>query len=89
MCSGPPAWETAGRLVAVPIWAASPDDGFVERIGVVDVKTMELRIFSRMSSVVELSSFDGKVISGIAEGKSEFVFDVDKEGILETMKLVR
>lgn len=62
MCGGPPAWERAAKLVAVPIWVASPDDALVQRIGVVDIVKMELRMFARMFSVVEWSRFEGKMV---------------------------
>jgi hypothetical protein len=86
-CGGPPAWERAGRLVAVPIWVSNPDNGLVQRMSVIDIMKMELRVYSRAFSVVELRSFDGNVIYGVASGSKEFVFDIDKEESWVRMEL--
>lgn len=90
-CGGPPVWETVGRMVAIPIWVRYPREGLVQHIGVVDVIKKELRIYSKTFSVVDLRSFDGEVIYGLvssAKGMGDLVFDVGKEKILKTVRLV-
>jgi hypothetical protein len=86
-CGGPPAWERAGRLVAVPIWVSNPDNGLVQRMSVIDIMKMELRVYSKTFSVVELRSLDGNVIYGVDGGSRDLVFDIENEGIRERMKL--
>jgi hypothetical protein len=73
--------------VAVPIWVSNPDNGLVQRMSVIDIMKMELRVYSRAFSVVELRSFDGNVIYGVASGSKEFVFDIDKEESWVRMEL--
>lgn len=90
-CGGPPVWESEGQLVAIPIWTKTFLKGTVQRIGLVDVKTKELTIFSKTFDVLDLHSFDNKTISGIDSPiykKRAVVFDIEKEKNETIIKLI-
>lgn len=83
-CGGPPAWETSGQLVAIPIWIRKPFKGTVQQIGVLDSRNMELKIFKKIFRVLDIRSFDIATIYGYDSPvhKTETVtFDIEKEKI--------
>jgi hypothetical protein len=83
-CGGPPAWETDGQLLAIPIWTRNFLKGTVQQIGLVDTKTKELKIFSKTFRVLDLRSFDKKVIFGYdspIHKTTAITFDIEKEKI--------
>jgi hypothetical protein len=64
-CGGPPAWETLGQLLAIPIWARMHSKGTVQQIGVVDTRTSKLTIFKKIFRVLDIHNFDKGIIYGI------------------------
>lgn len=91
-CGGPPAWETDGQLIAVPIWTQKFLKGTVQQIGVVDIMKMELKIFTDTFSVLDIRSFDKTTIYGyespIYKTKT-VIFDIEKKKIEKIIKLVQ
>jgi len=87
-CGGPPVWETSGSLVAIPIWTR--DFGTVQKLGVIDTKKKELKIFSRTFRVLDLRTFDRNVVSGYdspAHKTTTLTFDIEKEHIEKIIRL--
>jgi len=83
-CGGPPAWETEGQLIAIPIWTRKFLKGTVQQIGVLDTINMELKIFSKTFRVLDIRSFDKTIIYGYDSPihKTKTVtFDIEKEKI--------
>ena len=90
-CGGPPAWETDGHLIAIPIWTRIFLKGTVQQIGILDTRTMELKIFAKTFNVLDLRSFDKKTIYGYDSPthKTKIVtFDIEKEKIGSVIKLI-
>jgi hypothetical protein len=89
-CGGPPAWETDGQLLAIPIWTRKIFKGTVQQIGVVDTKKRELKIFSEIFNVLDLRSFHKNIIYGydspIHKTKT-IAFDLEKGKIESIMNL--
>jgi hypothetical protein len=74
----------------VPIWIHKFFRGTVQRIGIVDTKSMELKIYSKIFDVLDLRSFDKNMIYGYDSPiyKTKTVsFDIDKEKIKKIIKL--
>jgi hypothetical protein len=91
-CGGPPAWETNGQLIAIPIWTRKFLEGAVQQIGVLDTKTMVLKIFAKNFSVLNLSSFDKSTIYGYdspIHNTKTVTFDIQKEKLETTIKLIQ
>ena len=89
-CGGPGLWETNGNLLAIPIWINIFFKGTVQRIGVFDVKSNELKIYSKIFNVLDLRTFEKNMIYGYDSPiyKTKTVsFDVDKEKIKMIIKL--
>jgi hypothetical protein len=83
-CGGPPAWETSGSLVAIPIWTKKFWKGTVQQIGIVDTRKKELSIFSRTFDVLDIRSFDKETIYGYdspIHNPKTVTFDIEKEKI--------
>jgi hypothetical protein len=83
-CGGPPAWETDGQFVAIPIWTRNILKGTVQQIGVVDLKRRELKIFKQTFRVLDLRSFDKEIIYGYdspIHKTTALTFDIRKEKI--------
>jgi hypothetical protein len=78
-CGGPPVWETAGQLVAVPIW--TPERR--QRLGVLNVITKELTVFQESFGLLHLRSFENNLID-INQSKP---FDIQKEPVASVTKL--
>lgn len=71
-CGGPPVWDFSGQRVAVPIWTPQR----FQRLGVLDVMTKELTVFSGpFSSVLHLRSFNNNLI----DMDHSIHFDIRKE----------
>ena len=90
-CGGPPAWDTDGGLVAIPIWTRK----FlrtVQQIGIVDTLKGELRIFKKTFDVLDIRSFDKGIVYGydspIYKTKT-LTFDIEKEKIDKILRLVK
>lgn len=91
-CGGPPAWETDGQLIAIPIWTRKFLKGTVQKIGVLDTKTMELKIFAKTFGVLDLRSFNKTTIYGYDSPihKTKTVtFEIQNEKIETTIKLTQ
>ncbi|UGS24727.1 hypothetical protein [Flavobacterium channae] len=91
-CGGPPAWETDGQLFAIPIWTRKFLKGTIQQIGVVDTKTMELKIFAKTFRVLDIRSFDKTTIYGYDSPihKTKTVaFDITSEKIEKIIKLTQ
>ena len=91
-CSGPPAWEIDGQLLAIPIWTKNFIRGTVQQIGVLDTKNMELKIFQKTFRVLDIRSFDKTIIYGYDSpifNTETVIFDIQKEKIEKTIKLTK
>lgn len=91
-CGGPPAWETGGQLLAIPIWTRKLLKGTVQQIGVLDTRNMELKIFKKTFRVLDIRSFDKTIIYGYDSPihKTETLnFDIEKEKIETLIKLTK
>ncbi|WP_322549141.1 hypothetical protein [Flavobacterium psychraquaticum] len=89
-CAGPPAWETEGQLLAIPIWTRKFFKGTVQQIGIVDITTNELKIFSKTFNVLDLRSFDKGIVYGYdspIHKKKVVNFDTEKGKIDKIIKL--
>lgn len=89
-CGGPPAWETEGQLLAIPIWTRKLLKGTVQQIGVLDTGNMVLKIFRKTFRVLDIRSFDKTTIYGYDSPiyKTEILnFDIEKEKIETLIKL--
>ena len=89
-CGGPPAWETDGKLIAIPIWTRKFLKGTVQQIGVLDIRSMELKIFSKTFRVLNICSFDKTTIYGYDSPiymTETVTFDILKEKIDTVIKL--
>lgn len=88
-CGGPPAWETNGELLAIPIWNKRFWKGTIQQIGIVNVKTKELKIYSKTFAVLDLRTFDKTIVYGydspIHKTKT-LIFDIEKEKIQTVIK---
>jgi hypothetical protein len=90
LCGGPAIWETDGSLLAIPIWTRKFLKGTVQQIGLVDIRTKELKLFSKTFDVLDLRSFDKEKIYGYDSPiyKTKTVtFDINKEKIDKVIKL--
>jgi hypothetical protein len=66
--------------------------GTVQQIGILDTKTMELKIFAKTFRVLDLRSFDKKTIYGYDSPihKTKTVtFEIEKEEIDKIIKLTQ
>jgi hypothetical protein len=91
-CGGPPAWETDGQLIAIPVWTRKFLKGTFQQIGVVNTKTMELKIFAKKFRVLDLRSFDKTKIYGYdspIHNTETVTFDIEKEKIETIIKLTK
>lgn len=89
-CGGPPAWETQGQLIAIPIWIRNFLKGTVQQIGVLDTKTMELKLFAKTFRVLDIRSFDKTKIYGYDSPiyqTTTVTFDIENEKIEKIIKL--
>ncbi len=89
---GPPAWEKSGLLFAIPIWTQNFPKGTVQQIGIVDIKKMELKIFAKKFSALDIRSFDKKLIYGYdspIHKKTLVTFDIETEKIDTVIKLTQ
>lgn len=89
-CGGPPVWEKEGRRFAIPVWTRTLQAGTIQKIGMVDLQNMELKIFSKTFRVLNLISFDKNIISGVDSPihlDERVLFDIDKEKIESIRKL--
>ncbi len=90
-CGGPPVWETNGQFIAIPIWTRKFFKGTIQQIGIVDITTLKLQIFSQIFEVLDLKSFDSKIISGQnspIHKQSNVIFDIEKEKVDRTIDLM-
>ena len=89
-CGGPPAWETSGQLIAIPVWTRRFLKGTVQQIGILDTKTFELKIFAKTFRVLDIRSFDKKTIYGYdspLHKTTTVTFDIENEKIDVIIKL--
>ena len=89
-CGGPPVWETNGELLAIPIWRKKFWKGTIQQIGIVNLKTEELKIYSKTFSVLDLRSFDKTFIYGYdspLHKTKTVVFDITKEKVEKIIKI--
>lgn len=88
-CGGPPAWDTDGDLVAIPIWTRK-FLGTVQQIGIVDTIKGELKIFKKTFDVLDIRSFDKGIVYGhdspISKTKT-VTFNIEKEKIDKVLRL--
>ncbi|HPW87725.1 MAG TPA: hypothetical protein PKZ31_01325 [Kaistella chaponensis] len=88
-CGGPPVWETSGELLAIPIWNKRFWKGTIQQIGIANLKTKELKIYSKTFAVLDLRTFDNTIVYGydspIHKTKT-LIFDIEKEKIQTVLK---
>jgi hypothetical protein len=83
-CGGPPAWETDGHLLAIPIWTRKFLKGTVQQIGILDTRNNDLKIFKKTFDVLDIRSFDKTTIYGYdspIHKTKNVIFDIEKEKI--------
>lgn len=89
-CGGPAIWEKEGYLLALPIWTRTVLKGTVQQIGILDLRTMELKIFAENFRVLNIRSFENTVIyaydSPIYQTK-KVIFDIKKQKIETKIQL--
>ena len=85
-CGGPPVWHNEGKLLAIPIWERTALEGTVQKIGIVDLERLELKIFEKTFRVLDLGSFEGKVVRA-AYQDTDLSFDIEAEKIEVVLKL--
>ena len=86
-CGGPPAWQNEGKLLAISIWERTSIDGTIQKIGIVDLEHLELKIFEKSFRVLDLRSFEGNIVSIISNNET-FSFDTKRETIETVIKLI-
>ena len=90
LCGGPVVWETDGQLLAIPIWTRKFLKGTVQQIGILDTRTMELKLFAKTFRVLDFRSFHKTKIYGydspIRKTKT-VTFDIENEKIDTIIKL--
>lgn len=85
-CGGPPVWENKGLSFAIPIWERTALEGTVQKIGIVDLEQLELKIFEKTFRVLYLRSFEGKVVRA-GHQNTDLSFDIDAEKIEVVLNL--
>jgi len=91
-CGGPVAWETDGKLLAIPIWTRKFLKGTVQQIGILDTRTMELKLFTKTFRVLDFRSFDKTTIYGYdspIHKTTTVTFDIENEKIDTIIKLTK
>ncbi|MFD2908078.1 hypothetical protein ACFSX9_04945 [Flavobacterium ardleyense] len=89
-CAGPPVWETSGKLVAIPIWTNHEFKGIIQHIGLFNIETSVLKIFSKSFTLLDLRSFEQGIIQGFDSPlyKTKTVnFDIESERISQIISL--
>ena len=89
-CGGPPVWNHEGRSFAIPIWTRTFLEGTIQKIGIVDLENLELKIFGKTFRVLDLQSFEKNRVQGYDSPiyNTETVsFDIEKEQIEKIIKL--
>jgi len=89
---GPPIWEEQGFAFAIPIWTKDSLKGTVQKIGIVDTRIKDLKIYSRIFNVLDFISFEKNIITGINSPfymPTSIEFDIDKEEIELILQLVK
>ena len=89
-CGGPAIWETSGFFMAVPIWTRNALQGTVQQIGLLNLRTNELKIYSTIFRVLDFRFFDKNIISGydspIYQTKT-LTFNIDTEKVDQVVRL--
>ena len=83
-------WETNGELLAIPIWRKKIWKGTIQQIGIVNLKTEELKIFSKTFSVLDLRSFNKTFVYGYdspLHKTKTIIFDITKEKVEKSIKI--
>ncbi len=89
-CGGPPAWETDGRLIAIPVWTRNLLKGTVQQIGIVDTGSLELTLFAETFRVLHIRSFSKTTIYGFDSpiyATTPVTFDIEKEAVDTVIRL--
>lgn len=90
-CAGPPVWEKAGRLLAIPIWTRDAESGITQRIGIVDTEKLTLTVFNKKFRVLDLRSFDRTIVAGydsLLHNPEKILFDIEEEDTEAIVQLV-
>ena len=89
--AGPPVWETSGKMIAVPVWQRLFWHGVVQRIGIVDLNAMNLKLYNKEFDVLDLRSFHEKKIYGYDSPilkTTTVYFELEREKVL-TSRILR
>ncbi|TRW22852.1 hypothetical protein FMM05_16495 [Flavobacterium zepuense] len=90
-CAGPPVWDVSGHYLAIPVWMKVAFRGTIQKMGVLDLNTLELTIFSKTFKVLDLHSFDGKIIKAINSPvfkPADVIFNIENEKKEKMVKLI-
>lgn len=85
-CGGPPVWHNEGNLLAISIWERTSKDGTSQKIGIIDLEHLELKIFEKTFRVLDLRAFEGNIVSIISNNET-FSFDTKRETVETVIKL--
>lgn len=85
-CGGPPVWHNEGKLLVIPIWERTALEGTVQKVGIVDLERLELKIFEKTFRVLDLRSFEEKVVRAVYQN-THLSFDIEAEKIEVILKL--
>ncbi|KGO91272.1 hypothetical protein [Flavobacterium subsaxonicum] len=83
-CGGPPVWEPDGKRFALPLWKRKIFVGTVQQLAIIDVTSLEMKIYNKIFSVLDVQSFIKNIIKGCNTplNKCEPVlFDIEKEKV--------
>jgi hypothetical protein len=89
-CGGPAIWNENGLKLAIPIWDSSFFKGKFQRIGLVDLEKLTLSKFKKTYKVLDLRTFNGKLIKGFDSPIHKTImveFDIEKEQIEQIIKI--
>ena len=90
-CAGPPVWDVSGLYLAIPVWVKVAFRGTKQKIGLIDLNTMELNLFSKIFDVLDLHSLDNNIIKATNSPvykPADVIFDIEKEKTEKVLKLV-
>jgi hypothetical protein len=62
--AGPPIWETDGVMVIIPLWSDSFFKGRMQQVSVLNTIKMELKIYSKLFNVMDISLFHEGILYG-------------------------
>lgn len=83
---GPIQWDTSSKKIAIPIWVQTRE----QKIGIADVESKSMIIYSKIFRILDLRTFDKNIITGYDSPiykTTSIEFDTLKEKIEEVITL--